>query len=117
MVGGAIFLVWFIRSTRLPALATGTASHKTARIGLFLFAVVFFAAALGYFRLANYLANAALASAYLAIFFYAAAGVVAGLIFFALHIRPFSDLAIVRRHRPLLQRRLTRGVFFLALVT
>ena len=96
MVGGAIFLVWFIRSTRLPALATSTTSHKTtragARIGLLLFASVFLAAALGYFRLANYLANGALVSAYLAVFLYAAAGVVAGLIFFALHIRPLSAL-------------------------
>ncbi len=121
MVGGAIFLLWFIRSTRLPALATSTTSRKAtragARIGLLLFAAVFLAAALGYFRLANYLANGALVSAYLAVFFYAAAGVVAGLIFFALHIRPFSVLAVVRRHRPLLQRRLARGVFFIAFVT
>lgn len=121
MVGGAIFLVWFIRSTRLPALATGTASHKAARagarVGLVLFAAVFLATALGYFRLANYLASGALVSAYLAIFFYAAAGVVSGLILFALYIRPLSGLGVVRRHRALLQWRLTRGVFFLALVS
>ncbi len=121
MVGGAIFLLWFIRSTRLPALATGTTSHKAARagarLGLFLFAAVFLAALLGYFRLANYLATGALVSAYLAVFLYAAGGVVAGLIFFALHIRPFSGLAVVRRHRPMLQQRLTRGVFFAAFVT
>ncbi len=121
MVGGAIFLLWFIRSTRLPALATSTTSRKTtraaARIGLLLFASVFLAAALGYFRLANYLANGALVAAYLAVFFYAAAGVVAGLIFFALHIRPLSALSVVRRHRPLLQSRLARGVFIIASAT
>ncbi len=121
MVGGAIFLLWFIRSTRLPALATSTMSRKAtragARIGLVLFGSVFLAAALGYFRLANYLANGALVSAYLAVFLYAAGGVVAGLIFFSLHIRPLSSLGVVRRHRPLLQSRLTRGVFFLAFVT
>ncbi len=120
MIGGAIFLLWFIRSTRLPALATGTASHKAtragARIGVALFAAVFLATALGYFRLANYLANGALVTAYLAIFFYAAAGVVSGLIFFALQIRPLSGLGVVRRHRALLQRRLTRVIFFLAFV-
>ncbi len=121
MVGGVIFLLWFIRSTRLPALATGTTSHKTtraaARAGLGLFAAVFLANALGFFRLANYLAIGSLVTAYLAVFLYAAAGVVAGLIFFALHVRPLSNLGVVRRHRPLLQRRLTRAVFFLALVT
>ena len=71
---------------------------------------------LGYFRLANYLAIGALITAYLAILFYAAAGVVAGLIFFALHVRPLTGLSVVRRHRALLQHRLTRGVFFIALV-
>ncbi len=121
MVGGMIFLLWFIRSTRLPALATGTTSHKTtraaARVGLVLFAAVLLANALGFFRLANYLAIGSLVTAYLAVFLYAAAGVVAGLIFFALHVRPLAALGVVRRHRPLLQQRLTRGVFFVALVT
>ncbi len=120
MVGGVIFLLWFIRTTRLPALATGTTSHKAtragARIGVLLFAVVFLAAALGFFRLANYLALGALVSAYLAVLLYAAGGVVAGLISFGLHIRPLSGLAVVRRHRALLQKRLTRGIFFAAFV-
>ena len=120
MVGGLIFLLWFIRSTRSPTGASGTTSHKArlagARIGLVLFAGVLLANVLGYFRLANYLATGALITAYLAILFYAAAGVVAGLIFFALHVRPLTGLGVVRRHRPLLQHRLTRGVFFLALV-
>jgi small-conductance mechanosensitive channel len=77
---------------------------------------VLLANVLGYFRLANYLATGALITAYLAILFYTAAGVVAGLILFALHVRPLTGLGVVRRHRPLLQHRLTRGVFFLALV-
>ena len=120
MVGGLIFLIWFIRSTRSPTRESGTTSHKArragARIGLVLFAAVLLANVLGYFRLANYLATGALITAYLAILFYAAAGVVAGLIFFALHVRPLTGLGVVRRHRPLLQHRLTRGVFFVALV-
>ena len=120
MVGGVIFLVWFIRSTRSSKRASGTTSHKArlagARIGLVLFVAVLLANVLGYFRLANYLATGALITAYLAILFYTAAGVVAGLILFALHVRPLTGLGVVRRHRPLLQHRLTRGVFFLALV-
>ena len=119
-VGGAIFLIWFIRSTRLPEHASRTTSHKVtragARIGLVLLVAVFLANVLGYFRLANYLATGVLVAAYLAIFFYAAGGVVAGLIFFALHVRPLVGLGVVKRHRALLQRRLTRGVFFVALV-
>ena len=116
MVGGLIFLIWFIRSTRSPTGESGTTSHKArragARIGLVLFAAVLLTNVLGYFRLANYLAIGALITAYLAILFYAAAGVVAGLIFFALHVRPLTGLSVVRRHRALLQHRLTRGVFF-----
>jgi len=120
VVGGAIFLIWFIRSTRLPARDSEATSHKAtraaARVGLVLLAAVFLANLLGYFRLANYLATGALVSAYLAIFFHAAVGVVAGLTFFALHVRPLAGLSVVRRHRSLLQRRLTRGIFFLALI-
>ena len=120
MVGGLIFLIWFIRSTRSPTRESGTTSHKArragARIGLVLFSAVLLTNVLGYFRLANYLATGALFAAYLAILFYAAAGVVSGLIFFALHVRPLAGLGVVRRHRTLLQHRLTRGVFFVALV-
>ena len=120
MVGGLIFVIWFIRSTRSPTRASGTTSRKAtraaARIGLVLFAAVLLTNVLGYFRLANYLATGALITAYLAILFYVAVGVVAGLIFFALHVRPFSGLSVVRRHRALLQYRLTRGLSFVALI-
>ncbi len=120
IVGGVIFLIWFLRSTRLPAGATRTTSHKVtragARVGLLLFTAIFLANVLGYFRLANYLATGALAASYLAILFYAAGGVIAGLIFFALHVRPLADLGVVRRYRTLLERRLARGVFFVALI-
>ena len=44
-------------------------------------------------------------------------GVLAGLIFFALHVRPLAGFGVVKRHRALLQHRLTRGVFFVALIT
>ena len=119
MVGGAVFLVWFIHSTRLTANATTSRkmTRASARLGLVLFGAVFLATAFGYFRLANYLAAGSLAAAYLAIFLYAAAGVVSGLIFFALEIRPLATLKVVRLHRALLGRRLTRFVFFLALLT
>ncbi len=119
MVGGAIFLVWFIRSTR--AAAHGTISRKAtraaARAGLVLFGAVFLANFLGYVALANYLGAGALAGAYLAIFLYAAAGILEGLFFFALQIWPLSSLRVVRNHRPLLRARVGRFIYLAAFVT
>jgi small-conductance mechanosensitive channel len=81
-----------------------------------LFAAVFVTNALGYVALANYLGRGALAAAYLAILLYAAAGILEGLVFFALQIRPLSLLAVVRRHGPLLRRRIARLIRFVAFV-
>ena len=55
MVGGAIFLAWFIRSTRLVPHGTFSrkAARASARLGLLLFTVVLLANVFGYFRLAN----------------------------------------------------------------
>ena len=118
MAGGVIFLAWFIRSTR--SSAHGTTSRKTARaaarIGLVLFAAVFVANSLGYVRLANYLGAGALAGAYLAILLYAAAGIVEGLSFFALQMRPLASLGAVRNHRPLLRARIARLIYLAAFI-
>ncbi|HEV3409094.1 MAG TPA: mechanosensitive ion channel domain-containing protein [Chthoniobacterales bacterium] len=118
MIGGAVFLAWFIRSTR--ASEHGSTSRKAtraaARVGLVLFAAVFITNALGYVALANYLGTGALVAGYLAILFYAAAGIVEGLIFFALEIRPLASLAIVRNHRALLRRRISRLTYSTAFI-
>lgn len=119
MIGGAIFLVWFIRSTRTAKHGTISrkATRAAARAGLVLFAAVFAANFFGYVGLANYLGTGALASAYLAIFLYAAAGIVHGLFFFALQIWPLSALRVVRNHRPLLRARASRILVSAAFVT
>jgi potassium-dependent mechanosensitive channel len=118
MVGGAIFLLWFIRSTRSSPKATRRkASRAAARIGVALFILVFVANSLGYVALANYLGVGALAAAYIAILVYAAAGILEGLMFFALQIWPLASLAVVQRHRPLLRRRIGRFIYFAAFVT
>lgn len=119
MVGGAIFLVWFIRSTRTATHATTSrkATRAAARFGLGLFAVVFFANFFGYVGLANYLGTGTLAAAYLAIFLYAAAGILEGLAFFALQIRPLAALRVVQNHRPLLRARIGRFIYFAAFLS
>ncbi len=118
MVGGAIFLIWFIRSTRTTdhGLTSRKATRAAARAGLFLFGAVFVANSLGYVGLANYLGTGALAGAYLAIFLYAAAGILNGLVSFALQIRPLAALRVVRNHRPLLRARVGRFINFAAVI-
>ncbi len=118
MIGGAIFLVWFVRSTHSgPRTMSRRATRGAARVGVVLFIAVFVANLLGYVALANYLGIGALATAYLAVLLYAAVGIVEGLIFFALQIRPLSALALVRRHRPLLRRRIAWTLRVAAFIT
>lgn len=119
MIGGAIFLAWFIRSTsRVTKDGTSSrkATHAAAWVGLALFAAVFVSNSLGYVGLANYLGAGALAGAYLAILFYAAAGILEGLTFFALHLRPFASLGAVRNHEPLIRRRIARFIYIAAFI-
>ena len=116
MLGGAIFLLWFIRSTRGSSggATSRRATRAAARAGVALFAFVFVTNSLGYVALSNYLGRAALATAYLAIVLYAAAGILEGLISFALQIWPLSSLKVVQRHRVLLRARLGRVIYFVA---
>ena len=117
-IGGAIFLAWFIRSTRRSGPRTTSASlaRAGARIAFVLFLVVLVANVLGYVALANYLTAGGLATAYLAVLLYAAAGILEGLVLFALQIWPLSALAMVRRHRPLLRRRIAGVIKFIAIL-
>lgn len=119
MVGGAIFLAWFIRSTRSSAHGTTSrkATRAAARLGVVLFGAVFVTNSLGYVALANYLGIGALAAAYIAILLYAAAGILEGLTFFALQIRPLNALGVVQNHRPLLRARIARLIYIAALIT
>ncbi|MFN2476820.1 MAG: mechanosensitive ion channel domain-containing protein [Chthoniobacterales bacterium] len=119
-IGGGIFLLWFIRSTRRSDLRSTTSRKLTragARIGVVLFGIVVVTNSLGYVALANYLAAGALGTAYLAILLYAAAGIVEGLSFFALQIRPLASLAIVQQHRVTIRRRIAQIVVLAAFVS
>lgn len=118
MIGGLIFLAWFIRSTRSSTHRTTSrkATRAAARVGIVLLGAVLVTNSLGYVALANYLGIGALAAAYLAILLYAAAGILEGLSFFALQIRPLASLAVVQHHRPLLRRRIARGIYVAALI-
>jgi potassium-dependent mechanosensitive channel len=120
MLGGMLFLVWLVRSLGQPTeLTPNTArSPKTikagASVGWAVAAVAFIANAAGYVTLANFLGNALLCSAYLALVLYAMVEVLDGLVTVALRLRPLALLTMVRRHQALLRRRVRRGLQWLA---
>jgi potassium-dependent mechanosensitive channel len=118
MMGGLVFLVWFVRARRRSG--PRTTSNKTARVASSI-AVVGFGAiiitdSLGYVALANYLSVGILAAAYFAVALYAAARILEGLVLFALRTRPLASLGMVQRHEALLHRRITRLIKVAAIV-
>ncbi len=70
------------------------------------FAVATAAAVAGYMRLALLLGAGVLGNGYLAMVLYAGVRVVDGLVAFGLRVGPLRHLGMVRRHRPLLERRI-----------
>jgi small-conductance mechanosensitive channel len=119
MVGGLIFLIWFVRARHRSG--PRTTSNKTARIASSIavagFGVIIVTDSLGYVALANYLSVGILAAAYFAVALYAAARILEGLVLFALRTRPLASLGMVQRHQTLLHRRLTRLIRVAAIVT
>jgi len=119
MLGGLIFLFWFIRARRRSG--PRTTSNKTARVAGSIavagFGAIIVADLLGYVALANYLSVAILASAYFAVALYAAARILEGLVFFGLQTRPLASLAIVQRQQSLLRSRIARLIGMAAIVT
>jgi potassium-dependent mechanosensitive channel len=118
MLGGLIFLIWYIRMRRRSG--PRTTSHKTAHVAASIavagFGAIIVADLLGYAALANYLSVAILTAAYFAVALYAAARILEGLVFFALRTRPLASLGVVQRQRPLLRRRIARLIQVAAIV-
>lgn len=118
-LGGVIFALWLLRASRFAEPGHGSRMlHKIvivgARLGLGFFVAAFAANTLGYVNLAYYVGAVALESAFVAILLYAVCHVVDGLVGFGLTSRPLSVLALVRRNRAVLERRLRRIVNALA---
>ena len=120
MLAGALFLAWFVKSSRSSPEGEGGRFGKTVRaaagVGLAGFVVAFVANALGYVSLATLVGNALLGGAYLAVFLYAAARIADGLIMFALRVRPLNLLGMVRENRPLFRRRVRGALRALAFI-
>jgi small-conductance mechanosensitive channel len=122
MLGAVLFLVWLIRSLDQAADVTPKAVRlykiikAGASVGWAVSALALIANATGYVTLANFLGNALLGSAYLALVLYAMVEVLDGLVMVALRLRPLAFLGIVCRHQALLRRRFRRGLQFLAVL-
>jgi hypothetical protein len=114
MLGASAFLAWTLWSWQIPAEAVGSHGRiwrtirAIAKIGLVFLPAAFFANALGYVSLGNFLGLIFLRSVYLASALYAAIRIIEALIVIALHVRPLSLLRVISLHRPMLQRRACR---------
>ncbi|HSF23817.1 MAG TPA: mechanosensitive ion channel domain-containing protein, partial [Blastocatellia bacterium] len=111
---------WLIRTMRPSAAGVvdhvARATRVCARLALVFLAIALAANAFGYVTAANLLGNSVLAAAYLGLILYTAATVFDSLIIGGLRSPPAIKFGTVRRHRPLLQRRLSRGVQWLAVL-
>jgi small-conductance mechanosensitive channel len=111
MLGVAIFSAWVIRGVaRMPApdMRAPRLTHAAAVAALAISSTALVANGLGYVTLGNLLGNALLRSFYLGLVLYALVEVLDWLFACALHIGPLAALTIIRRHRPLVRRRLRR---------
>ncbi|HET8564059.1 MAG TPA: hypothetical protein VFM35_09325, partial [Candidatus Binatia bacterium] len=122
LLGATLFLAWLIRSVgRLQRLMPQT-NHlrktiKTAAcLALAISVLALMANIAGYVTLATLLGDALLNSAYVAFILYAVVEVLDGLVTTALRLRPFALLSTVDRQRQLLQRRVRRGLQWLAVL-
>jgi small-conductance mechanosensitive channel len=122
VLAAALVLAWFLRSGRLNRLdAAGATLGRGLRVAMWLalagFAAAFAAGAVGNMSLARLLGSGILASGSLALVLAAARRLGEGLVSFALRVWPCTRLRMVDHHRPLLERRLHRLVYWLAVLT
>ena len=122
MLGAILLSLWLVRSPKRRQLwisAEPDARPWTTFIGYMALSIsftAFLANVLGYVTLANLLGNGLLKSSYLALILYASVVVLDELVQMALISRQLAALGAVSRHRPLLHRRLRRGLQLLAVV-
>ena len=116
MLGGVVVLVLLVRARweRVPTDLFGWIVRFGVRVWLAAFALCLVADAVGYVSLAELVGGAALGGAYVAVILYACTRIVTGLLVILLRSRPLTLLQSVRRHQPLLLRRLSAGVEWVA---
>jgi potassium-dependent mechanosensitive channel len=122
MLGGSLFFIWLLRSWRLSTAAAESHGRlwrgirAIAKIGLILLPAAFLANIFGYVELGNLLGLLFLRSVFVAAMLYTAIRILEGLVIIALQVRPLGSLRVVSLHRPMLQRRTSGVLGFLAFV-
>ena len=121
MVAGLAALSWALRfgSLRSDILRGGEPERqRVLRAGgtlvLLLLSVALVAGILGYLRLARLLASGVVGSAALALLLYAYVQVGTGVVALGLRLWPLRRLQMVQHHRTMLERRVQRGLIWLA---
>jgi potassium efflux system protein len=121
MIAGMLFLSWVIRATGRPLSSRPETARlrKTVKVAawmaLALSAGAFAANIVGYVTLANLVGSALVGSALMALILYAVVEVLDGLVALALGMPPLALLSTVNQHRPLLRRRVRRGLKWAAI--
>jgi small-conductance mechanosensitive channel len=120
---GAGFLAFTLRSRCVAELRGGAGSGWRRALPwilwgqLVVLVAASFAAAVGAMQLARLLGIVVVSSDYTGLVLYAGVRVGEGLVAYALRVRPLAALRMVQRQRGLLQRRLCRGLAWLAAAT
>jgi potassium-dependent mechanosensitive channel len=120
LLGASVFLVWVLRSWRLPPGAAEAqarvwrAIRAIAKIGLLFLPTAFLANIFGYVNLGNLLGIIFFRSVYVAAMLYTAIRILEGLISIALQVRPLGSLRVISLHRPMIRRRACRVLEVLA---
>jgi potassium efflux system protein len=122
MLGGTLFLIWLIRTKRLPSVGSNPTKlfaqgiRLVVQVGLIVFPLTLLANIFGYVNLANLLGGGAIRSAYVGASIYAALRIVEGLIIISLRTHPLSLMRAVQLSRSMLQRRICTVVELLAFI-
>jgi potassium-dependent mechanosensitive channel len=120
ILGATVFLVWVLRSWRLPPEAAEIHGRvwrtirAIAKIGLIILPTAFLVNIFGYVNFGNLLGIIFLRSAHLAAMLYTAIRILEGLIIIALQVRPLGSLRVISLHRQMIQRRTCRVLELLA---
>lgn len=121
-LAGILFVLWLIYISRFsekPEKGRRLLWHivgAAARVSLAIFVVAAIANIVGYVNLALFIGGIFLQCAFLALLLYAACRILDGLVALSFKIPPLSLLAMVRHHRPMLERRICRTIRFAAVV-
>lgn len=122
LIGTLLFLLWFLRNSRLSQLPATVTEDKDYKWSLFVtrattmvFAIALTGDVFGYSQLGHFLNAATLTTLYSGVILYAALRALVSLSTLALYSWPLRSLSMVRHYKHLLERQLHRAAHWLIL--